>query len=82
MKYRDLNDPDQMPLTEYGSAQEHLLQVCAPFADEMLLLTGGCNMPSNSEQAPVLSALGILVGYGGAEAATDRIFERLLWPQT
>jgi hypothetical protein len=37
--------------------------------------------PSLSEQTSTLSALGTLIGYIGAEAATDQIFERLLWPQ-
>jgi hypothetical protein len=37
--------------------------------------------PSLSEQTSILSALGTLIGYIGAEAATDQVFERLLWPQ-
>lgn len=37
--------------------------------------------PSFSEQTSILSALGTLIGYIGAEAATDQVFERLLWPQ-
>ena len=36
---------------------------------------------SNSEMASAISALGTLIGYVGAEAATDDIFERLQWPQ-
>jgi len=37
--------------------------------------------PSLLEQTSILSALGTLIGYIGAEAATDQVFERLLWPQ-
>ena len=36
---------------------------------------------SNSAMASVISALGTLIGYLGAEAATVDFFERLLWPQ-
>lgn len=38
-------------------------------------------IPSLLEQTSILSALGTLIGYIGAEAATDQVFERLLWPQ-
>ncbi len=34
-----------------------------------------------SQTAPALSALGTLIGYIGAEAASEDVFERLLWPQ-
>jgi len=47
----------------------------------MLFPRDASNVPSNSEQAAVLSALGTLIGYIGAEAATSQVFERLLWPQ-
>lgn len=35
----------------------------------------------SSQTTAVISALGTLVGYIGAEAATEDVFERLLWPQ-
>jgi hypothetical protein len=35
----------------------------------------------SSQTTSVISALGTLVGYIGAEAATEDVFERLLWPQ-
>ena len=35
----------------------------------------------SSQTMSVISALGTLVGYIGAEAATEDVFERLLWPQ-
>lgn len=38
-------------------------------------------MPNGSETASVISALGTLIGYIGSEAATEDVFERLLWPQ-
>lgn len=38
-------------------------------------------MSSESESTSVISALGTLIGYIGSEAATDDLFERLLWPQ-
>ena len=36
---------------------------------------------NSSQTTSVISALGTLVGYIGAEAATEDVFERLLWPQ-
>ena len=47
----------------------------------MLFPRDASNVPSNLEQAAVLNALGTLIGYIGAEAATSQVFERLLWPQ-
>ncbi|KAL8670782.1 MAG: hypothetical protein Q9168_004704 [Polycauliona sp. 1 TL-2023] len=38
-------------------------------------------MFDGSESASVTSALGTLIGYVGSEAATEDVFERLLWPQ-
>ena len=39
------------------------------------------DMSNGSTAASVISALGTLIGYIGAEAATEDVFERLLWPQ-
>lgn len=36
---------------------------------------------TGDHSAAVVSALGTLLGYIGAEVATDAVFERLLWPQ-
>ncbi|KAG9386995.1 hypothetical protein A1F94_003745 [Pyrenophora tritici-repentis] len=52
-----------------------------PISDMPPLLQGNGAIPSFSEQTSILSALGTLIGYIGAEAATDQVFERLLWPQ-
>ena len=40
-----------------------------------------CDMSNQSETSSLLSALGTLIGYIGSEAATEDVFERLLWPQ-
>lgn len=39
------------------------------------------NMSNASQTTSVISALGTLIGYVGSEAATEDVFERLLWPQ-
>lgn len=39
------------------------------------------NMTSASQTTSVISALGTIIGYIGSEAATEDVFERLLWPQ-
>ncbi|CAD6567913.1 MAG: hypothetical protein ASARMPRED_001186 [Alectoria sarmentosa] len=38
-------------------------------------------MSNASQTTSVISALGTLIGYIGSEAATEDVFERLLWPQ-
>lgn len=38
-------------------------------------------MSNQSQAANLISALGTLIGYIGSEAATEDVFERLLWPQ-
>ena len=38
-------------------------------------------MSDASQTTSVISALGTIVGYIGSEAATEDVFERLLWPQ-
>ncbi|KAL8791212.1 MAG: hypothetical protein Q9213_000169 [Squamulea squamosa] len=38
-------------------------------------------MFNGSKSTSVTSALGTLIGYVGSEAATEDVFERLLWPQ-
>lgn len=38
-------------------------------------------MSNASHTTSVISALGTIIGYIGAEAATEDVFERLLWPQ-
>ena len=40
-----------------------------------------CDMSNQSQAANLISALGTLIGYIGSEAATEDVFERLLWPQ-
>ena len=41
-----------------------------------------CDMSNQSETtSSLLSALGTLIGYIGSEAATEDVYERLLWPQ-
>ena len=44
---------------------------------------GSCvgGMSIQSETTSVISALGTVIGYIGSEAATEDVFERLLWPQ-
>ena len=39
------------------------------------------HMQSGSQITSVISALGTIIGYIGSEAATEDVFERLLWPQ-
>jgi len=56
-------------------------QFLDPSRDMAPLLQRNGRTPSSSEQTSILSALGTLIGYIGAEAATDQVFERLLWPQ-
>lgn len=38
-------------------------------------------MSTGDHAAAIIGALGTLLGYIGAEVATDAVFERLLWPQ-
>ena len=38
-------------------------------------------MSDASQTTSVISALGTIIGYIGSEAATEDVFERLLWPQ-
>lgn len=38
-------------------------------------------MSNQSQSTSVISALGTLIGYIGSEAATEDVFQRLLWPQ-
>ena len=38
-------------------------------------------MSDESQTTSVIGALGTLIGYIGSEAATDDVFERVLWPQ-
>ena len=38
-------------------------------------------MSNQSQSTSVISALGTIIGYIGSEAATEDVFERLLWPQ-
>ena len=38
-------------------------------------------MSNSSQSTSVISALGTIIGYIGSEAATEDVFERLLWPQ-
>ncbi|KAG8529172.1 uncharacterized protein KY384_005807 [Bacidia gigantensis] len=38
-------------------------------------------MSKQSQASSLISALGTLIGYIGSEAATEDVFERLLWPQ-
>ena len=39
------------------------------------------DMSNASQTTSVISALGTIIGYVGSEAATEDVFERLLWPQ-
>ena len=39
------------------------------------------HMQNTSQSTSVISALGTILGYIGSEAATEDVFERLLWPQ-
>lgn len=39
------------------------------------------DMSNASQTTSVISALGTIIGYIGSEAATEDVFERLLWPQ-
>ncbi|KAL9064110.1 MAG: hypothetical protein Q9161_009081 [Pseudevernia consocians] len=39
------------------------------------------HMQNTSQTTSVISALGTIIGYIGSEAATEDVFERLLWPQ-
>lgn len=64
-----LSDPDLQP-----SYKQSL-----PSSYSMELIRDQQNI--NFHAAAVLSALGTLLGYIGAEVATDNVFERLLWPQ-
>lgn len=38
-------------------------------------------MSNATQTSSVISALGTIIGYVGSEAATEDVFERLLWPQ-
>ncbi|MCJ1387453.1 hypothetical protein MMC18_000296 [Xylographa bjoerkii] len=65
----------QFPISQ--SSTGIILPPCAPAMQN----NSSSDAVSNSEIASVISALGTLIGYLGAEAATVDLFERLLWPQ-
>lgn len=53
----------------------------SPFHIQVSQYSSFSDMSNASQTTSVISALGTIIGYIGSEAATEDVFERLLWPQ-